>query len=930
MNITGKISMRIRKRLILVVFGLLLILPNGCIQEHITEGEFPAGEVRFTLMMPQTRSLSPADENEVQRIDVLVFTGDGGKYHGRVTRTDSQIVPDGADIRKKSFTVSLPQGRFELMILANAGTELSAVSLNGTTKAEARGILQATLGDAGKWVANSANPAPGYRHIPMWGDVGTITIDETTSFTENGTGAVTMIRMLARADVQVSVPDFKLESVHLYNYNTRGCLAPAVTAWDDPNKEVDKPTVPSSSVVTLGPIVYEGEQVASDGCTGEIYLFEAANLNGSSPKGSEERTCLVVGGKWDEHHGGSDYSDDKVSYYRVDFWDDKNVEKIWDVLRNHLYTFNITSVSAHGYDTVDDAFRGTSRLTATVTKWDLAKQNTSHGQYSLEVNLDRIFFPAEKNGSSGPSESITIKTSYDLDTEGFPKGIQLGDIEYTSASTGWLGRSQGPGEGSLTHTFTLFASVNTGTEPRTARIPVKAGNITKIIHITQAPKITGGGTSPAGTGFTYVGAFWRADQTGERLIRIAVSDANVGDWTAQVLEYGGDFHPGDIVFSTEGSSDPNIYTDSAADMYTYDATYQLTGNRQWVSGTASATDKYILFRIGLKNKWSNNPAYNATTKPARYAVVAISYKNNTLFQKLYLRQGHEADYLMRPGDPNSSGATVVDNNRSYARKFVPYNLTHPDLKSGYNMGGGNTVNHPTIPLRNSIPEGTYENYFTKYPSQAGAFFQWANGNYQRMAFHPVTDVRITAWSSNRPDGYWDTLEAIYEACPPGYRRPNDGPTNSDNTGSYARSEMRHSLWCNPPSGNSTGNVSNSVWGYYADGFFDRGKITMSTAVLGSVDNSAVSPATGAVAYVGHLFFNPTTNASLFLPATGYRFSTTDSRGRLEATGGSGNYWTTSSTDNTVSSASLEILSSIAKMSMRPAGQGNSIRCVLAE
>ena len=913
--------MRIRNRLLPAVFGLLLILPNGCIQEHITEGEFPAGEVRFTLMMPQPRSLSPADENEVQRIDVLVFTGDGGKYHGRVTRTGSQIVADGANIRKKDFTVPLPQGRFELMILANAGTELSAVSLNGTTKAEARGILQATLGDAGKWVANSADPAPGYRHIPMWGDVGTITIDETTSFTENGTGAVTMIRMLARADVRVSVPDFKLESVHLYNYNTRGCLAPAVTAWDDQNKEVDKPTVPSSSVVTLGPIVYKGEQVASDGCTGEIYLFEAANLNGSSLKGSEERTCLVVGGKWDEHHGGSDYSDDKVSYYRMDFWDDKNVEEIWDVLRNHLYTFNITSVSAHGYDTADDAFRGTSRLTATVTKWDLTKQNTSHGQYSLEVNLDRIFFPSEINGSSGPSESITIKTSYDLDSEGFPKGIQLGDIEYTSASTGWLGRSQGPGEGSLTHTFTLFANVNTGTEPRTARIPVKAGNITKIIHITQAPKITGGGTSPAGTGFTYVGAFWRANQTGERLIRITkVPTTAAGEWTAQVLEYG-DFQPGDIVFSTDPSSDTNIDTDNAADMCTHDATYQVTGNRQWVSGTVPTTGGEISFRIGLKSKWSNAPAYNATTKPARYAVVAISYNNNTRFQKLYLRQGHEADYVMRPEDLSAY-------NSGFARKFTPYNLTHPDLKSGDNIGGANITNHPTIPARNTIPAGTHEDYFTKYPSQAGALFQWADNVFPRKAFHPINATKIDAWPVNRANGYWNAIEGTHETCPPGYRRPHDGLTDGDNiNGDTGRSEMRQSLWRYPQSA-SISDVGNSVWGYYADGFFDRREITGSIAVLGSNANSAVAATTGAVAYVGRLFFHPTTNASLFLPAAGLRFQ--NDRGRLEATGGGGYYWSTSVIYNTTSSWYLKFDSLNARMGNNNASFGYSIRCVRAE
>jgi hypothetical protein len=132
--------------------------------------------------------------------------------------------------------------------------------------------------------------------------------------------------------------------------------------------------VPTSSVLTREPpISYTGSAISSDGksCVAEIYLFEAENLTGAVPKAPFDRTCLVVGGKYDAD-GDDDFDEETETYYRADFSDESSGTEVFlDVLRNHHYTFNITDVSGPGYGSSVDAFCGEKiDFTVTVTPWD--------------------------------------------------------------------------------------------------------------------------------------------------------------------------------------------------------------------------------------------------------------------------------------------------------------------------------------------------------------------------------------------------------------------------------------------------------------------------------------------------------------------------------------------------------------------------------
>jgi len=266
------------------------------------------------------------------------------------------------------------------------------------------------------------------------------------------------------------------------------------------------------------------------------------------------------------------------------------------------------------------------------------------------------------------------------------------------------------------------------------------------------------------------------------------------------------------------------------------------------------------------------------TDPARYAVVVLTYGTPAKTQKLFLRQGEGPDYVMAPGDPDGSNAAVGGaDNRSFAKKFSPCNLTDPHKNTSTDF---NAMTTPATGLA-----GVRGGRFVDYPTQAGYFFQW---NYSSRAFQPTTPAgAFTNWnSSNYNPGFWNA--AADETCPPGYRRPQDGNPSAYNTDeAVAGSEMRQSLWLNPQD-NGTSNLDNSAWGYYADGYFDRRQIV--TSVDGHGNSAVASPGTKA-AYIGRLFFNPSAasgnyNASLFFPAAGSRYY---SDGTLHFVGDGGGY-----------------------------------------
>lgn len=383
--------------------------------------------------------------------------------------------------------------------------------------------------------------------------------------------------------------------------------------------------------------------------------------------------------------------------------------------------------------------------------------------------------------------------------------------------------------------------------------------------------------------YKYAGTFHRASEAGERVIAFN----NTGTWSATV-SYTTEQAAKErfVILSSTPSSDPMIGTDTPGDPELYPVIP--TGDGQTVSGNGK-----IYFRVGMRSKLSQlNPDYS--TQP-RYAVITITHTEGPT--TLYVRQGEAPDYVMRRNEP---GTTMVS--RPVAIKWSPYNLTAQAFVDGTNSGGTSVTGHPQPAVNGGV--------FTKYPTQAGAFFQWAvpttNTVQIRRAFHPFNpqgqfsgtygEANGNNWFFRSPvtgiEGFWPTLKTTNETCPPGYKRPNDGPIDKGvpRDGSQtSESEVRQSLFLVPPMIATESRLENCKEGYYADGFFDRRRITdyMGLSNLRVAGNAEV-------AYLGSLYFNPATYAAIFLPHAGRRYF---QNGILQpGTGSSGWYSTSTKVD----------------------------------
>lgn len=871
-----------RKRLLegAAVVALLTFLCASCTQDTFdTRGSSVTadGKVLLSLSlyiptsgMMQTRATQEQEE-QIGTLDVIVFDADKKLSQKPASATFTT-----------TWKVALAPSRAmqSIYALANLSAAQQAILENlavGTSYDDVRAGL--TLTDI---------TASGVAH-PFQMYSSELSVSEISP--TMGTQSIELKRAVARIDVKVAggltTADFEMESVTLVNAAKRYNPIPA--------------TIPD--LLTGGDVIRYSEVAAVSNCVeSAIYCYEN-NSTVDSP------TQLLIKGKYN----GAATS----GYYLLNMMYNRNNAYSFDIKRNYIYTVNIAKINSSGYSSEAGALANppSNDMISEIEIVDGASSDmVSNGLYYLGFsNSECLFYTSEAHNnelaatfthnapasagnmtirvegvgltlnassvippSNGSVQSGEIKV--DIASE-FVSGsvvVKLGNLERTikitrdaqplsyggafnlgssyiyakkldvSPNTDWIKLSPNEDssvgddeidqpDGSIHMQLGINLTLLGGTD-RSCNLMCARKNHEGRVRISVAQYAFDIFEYNGQINNTYVGTFHRWNQVGERV----VSMPNPGSvWVVSVVA-GQDF----IKLAAGGSSDPAFGTDAPGDA----ESYPVLGNSTTLINTTQGAP--ILFRVGMKT-----PLLSADAQP-RYGLILVSHAGGT--NRIFVRQGEAADYVMRKSDPIGAPASVVQADRPSAVRFAPFHLTDPGERSG------------RVDLRDN------QGAFVQYPSIGGYFFQ-ANKSY---AWSPDITT-ATGWSDSGINS---------DPCPPNYRRPRDGVDG--NSGFVVGSEMRQSLWYYPKNSSGSSDYFNTIRGAIADGYYDR--LLKTESAVDKTYKAIVAGSGLRKAFIGTLIFNPHTNASIFLPAAGDIFFMNATLGNQ----GKDTYWW-SATINTV-------------------------------
>ena len=493
-----------------------------------------------------------------------------------------------------------------------------------------------------------------------------------------------------------------------------------------------------------------------------------------------------------------------------------------------------------------------------------------------------VFLP---NGGVRPFDVETNVSNWNIEWQGgaAPAGFTVNEVDLANK------------------TFSVAATNNNAVQ-RNGVIRVTADALYQYVAVIQMP---GNDTElDVVSSPSFVGAFWRENQQGERLIRMPHTTNNA--WTAIAMD---DW----ILLCSAPSTATGLGTNNPSDAENYILDPASATVSNMVTSTDTGSTDEIRFRIGVNGTIgangtiqpdSNNPTPNATISGGHYTHrwgrVVVLHNDNQNAHIIWIRQGDGAHYVFTPTCP---GAPRNANN---VARWSAFNLTAPGIAYGNSIQLANRANPGNNPVWGIK---------TEFPTQAGAFFKWAGaaGN-ERRAFSPVGTITIGVWG-DAAGGVWDDFGVhpnnTQETCPPGWRRPGIHTHAFLDINSIQLCVFRQSLWLNSNQGRPS-----SVWGIYADGFFDR-----RMATSGEMP-ATVAGGTAQTAHIGRLFFNPATNYHLFLPGAGRRRI-------LFEVGEAGNYWMSTAHDDEQAWFS-NFRDWIAMAGRATRSIGSNIRCVADE
>lgn len=422
-----------------IISLLVALLTLAACSDTLNEGSNPSnkngvedGGITLTINLPDfsKEELTRAGEKGLTSLNAVAYDNDKNfLFNQKITSWED--VSDGYKVK-----VPVTDKTTMIHLVANAGDLSDTQCQSGLDKADISGTI------------NTENPV-------CWGMI-------SVSDLMKANPEISLLRQFAKVNVKyekTTSSDFKddntfeLESFQLYKAADKGTIAPK-----DFDYNAATPNVPA-----------DADKANSGWQTGETPFYETA----------AGQAYLIVKGKYNSVE----------SFYKVSFLTDNDMTKPMALLRNHAYTVTIKHVNTYGWPTVDGAIADPypeNRMMVDVKDdnplvndmiackdYHLGVSDQVSGAWNDE-NIIATVVTTIKNG-----ETPTFSTS-----DGWIKK------DVTINKTGTVPDTDGPNSTTgKKYEISIAVEKNEySEEPRTGKVTVKSGDLTRTITVTQKGK----------------------------------------------------------------------------------------------------------------------------------------------------------------------------------------------------------------------------------------------------------------------------------------------------------------------------------------------------------------------------------------------------------------------------------------------------------
>ncbi len=227
------------------------------------------------------------------------------------------------------------------------------------------------------------NPGTGVAYIPMWG-VQTVNLSLTPGARTELPEPIYLLRSMAKVEVIMAAEDCEIENIKLNGYNNTGYKLPTdwSTAAKTTNLDLEGVFRPMSSYIKVNETFMVSTTAAGNQCY-TIYVPEYRNVSNQQTTATPATITVTVDGK--------EYDIEFKEYA-----DGAATTTAYDIVRNHLYRFNITAVKTG------------MEFTLSVVDWTDVTESFS---YEDDLNYTDGFW----NNATTTNNVVSLKTSANAD-----------------------------------------------------------------------------------------------------------------------------------------------------------------------------------------------------------------------------------------------------------------------------------------------------------------------------------------------------------------------------------------------------------------------------------------------------------------------------------------------------------------------------------